>query len=236
MGFYDSNPQEKDAFAQAGAIHDGTAPDSASSSTATSPGTTTPTAAAISTEEGRSGMQVQTDPGSGKFYEGNTNPYTDPAFAGGDPTSNAMHAQGLAFSQGGAVPEDDTQTDQSGGDDAETDQSNPIDALFAHGRQKMGLMQTAGAIPATPGTQSPGQPPPAPGPLPPTANPFGKRPTPPTPGRLSEVVPYPSPGGPGPTTAATPYYMGQKKDPKVAPIPPGKSADAGAIPEEEEAA
>lgn len=235
MGFYDNNPMAKDAFANAGAIHDGTTTDSAPA--ATSAGNTTPTSAAIQTEQGRSGMQVQTDPGSGGFYEGNTNPHADPAFMEqyGNADASTAGKRGpaglagtVAYEEGGAV--DDDQDQDQGGED-------PIKALFAHGRQQLGLMQMAGAIPASPGTQSPNSPQPMPGPLPPTATPFGKRNNPMPAGKMTEVVPLNN----GLKGAAGQYKnWGRDKtkpddNSNVIPMQP-KMSDAGAIPDEEEEA
>lgn len=227
MGFYDNNPGAKDAFATAGAIHDGTSSTEGTTDSADPTKTSAPAASNAQLAAQFGGTSWSDGSSSGSVSYSSQDPATDPYFnavKAGVPagTLQMMYGgQGLAFEGGGAMP-----------DDAE---DNTIDQLLAHGRQSLGLMQMAGAIPSAPGTQSPNMPRPAPGPLPPTSNPFGKRPTPPTPGRLAEVVPGPQ-GGAGPTTKAIPYYMGKQTDPKVQPIPTKTSEAAIPDDDQEEAA
>lgn len=112
----------------------------------------------------------------------------------GQPTSTS---QGFSFAEGGAIPDDDGDSDyNSGNGSPEQDRVSKaletVDGVLAFGRKLHGLggdddggaIQTAdagytnGRMPAVPGSQSnSGVPPlqPQPGPLPPTNNPFGKR-------------------------------------------------------------
>lgn len=110
-----------------------------------------------------------------------------PNAVGGYPTIN--NVAGLAFADGGAIPDGDEDDDPNATDPqgSAMGQSlqNSIDAAMntvkealSYGRQLHGLgsggQQQAGNIPSVPFSESQRDRP-MPGPLPPTANPFGKR-------------------------------------------------------------
>lgn len=94
----------------------------------------------------------------------------------------------IYFADGGPVPGDSDPSAMGAGgadySDLVGQALTAVDAALQYGRNKYGIgsdesdgagRQYAAAMPAAPGTQSPGAPQPAPGPLVPTANPFGKR-------------------------------------------------------------
>jgi hypothetical protein len=167
------------------------------------------------------------------------------AYAESQPPSND-DVQGLQFSTGGAIPDDDG-SDQSNNDsdgtpgqsDAISQALSSVDDILSYGRSLYGLgdqsngqaIDTASNMPSVPGNQSnSGRPPvqPMPGPLPPTSNPFGKRADGGSDSGQQVAANMPSVPGSQSNSGRPPVQ------PMPGPLPPtsnpfGKRADAGAI-------